>query len=277
MQWIALSLLFVLLTSHARWANAATSFHQADAWLDRELDRDDVLLLARTHSHGERRAHPVALSVASFVTQTSGTGPSEHQSTGWGFAVTLSVPTARVDPPRERAPPVSTTRRSTPKGLGKRCVHAAWQAAGIGNDKKLDGMTKRARLSAALPEVRLRASRGIDAQARVDTDYDSERFADTSSTNLWLEARLTWRLDRALFADEEIQIERLLHDRRELRLRIAHKVLDALSHWLRAKAELVNPIDDEARSGASLRLAEAEATLDALTDGWFSAANDEGG
>jgi hypothetical protein len=134
-------------------------------------------------------------------------------------------------------------------------------------------MAARARLSAALPEVRLRASRGIDAQARVDTDYDTERFADTSSTNLWLEARLTWRLDRAVFADEEIQVERLLHDRRELRLRIAHKVLEAVAHWVQARSILVNAIDHEGRTGASLRLAEAEATLDALTDGWFGAAN----
>ncbi len=266
--------LLVLLALHGASAHAAVSFADVDSWLDRELDRDDVLL-NRPHKRVGRHTAPIAFSIASFLkSHEPGLLSAEPQSTGWGFAVTVSLPTSLAGPPRERAPPAAPI--DLPKGLARRCVQAAWHAAGVGNDKKLDSMATRARVSAALPEVRLRASRGIDAQARIDTDYDTERFADTSSTNLWLEARLTWRLDRAVFADEEIQVERLLHDRRELRFRIAHKVLEAVSHWLRAKSALVNSLDHNDRTAAVLRLAEVEATLDALTDGWFGAANANG-
>ncbi len=273
MRWAIVYFVLLLLALRPSPASGAT-FREADAWLDRELDRDDVLLLTRPHGHGERRRPPFALSLATFMTShASDAAPTTDQARGWGFAITVSIPTNRTEPPRERAPPILRSAIALPQGLAKRCVQAAWQAAGLGTDKQLDGMARRARLSAALPEVRLRASRGIDAQARIDTDYDSERFADTSSSSLWLEARFTWRLDRALFADEEIQVERLMHDRRELRLRIMHKVLETLSHWLRAKSDSVNAIDDETRIGATIRLSEAEGALDALTDGWFQTAN----
>jgi hypothetical protein len=274
MRWVFVLVVLVLAVQSPAVC-AATSFGDEGQWLDRGLDRDDVLLLGGPRRRVGNRRAPVALSLASFVTaHHSGLGAAESQSTGWGFAVTVSLPTSLAGPPRERAPPLAGV--ALPKGLARRCVRAAWDAAGVGNDKKLDGMATRARLSAALPEVRLRASRGIDAQARVDTDYDTERFADTSSTNVWLEARLTWRLDRAVFADEEIQVERLLHDRRELRLRIANKVLEAVSRWLQAKSALVNIVDHETRVAAVVRIEDTEATLDALTDGWFGAANMSG-
>jgi hypothetical protein len=85
-----------------------------------------------------------------------------------------------------------------------------------------------------------------------------------------LEARLTFRLDRLLFADEEIAVERARLDRSELRSRVAAKVLQALFDWQKAFAaaeDATLPAAD--RWSAALREAEACAILDMMTGGWF--------
>ena len=87
-----------------------------------------------------------------------------------------------------------------------------------------------------------------------------------------LEGRLTWRLDRLLFADDEPSLERLRLDREEARGKVAGKVLDALFQWQRARLALdaLKPGTREA-TDATMRLVEAEAGLDVLTGGWFGA------
>jgi hypothetical protein len=68
------------------------------------------------------------------------------------------------------------------------------------------------------------------------TVYD---YTQTGGADLLLEARATWTLDRLVFADEELGIERLT--------------------------------EAEARDRAELERFEAEAALDVLTGGWFAA------
>ena len=85
-----------------------------------------------------------------------------------------------------------------------------------------------------------------------------------------LEARLTFRLDRLLFADDEVSLERVRIERSELRSRTAAKVLQMLFEWQRAYSLLQDPtLSSDDHFSAILREVEASAVLDVLTDGWF--------
>ena len=176
-------------------------------------------------------------------------------------------------------PPVGVTPR-----LARAAVEAAWRTAGLGNDDaRLDAIVSRARWSGVLPETRLRAIR-YDAQTLYsESSVDTNRLRDSAGANVGLEARLTWRFDRLLYAEDEPSFERMRLERHDARARIAGRVLEALFHWHRAWLELRwaqaasreareppnRPSRDETES--ALRVMEAEATLDVLTAGWFTA------
>ncbi len=159
----------------------------------------------------------------------------------------------------------------TPR-VARRAVHAAWRAAGIGcDDSALDAMVKRARLSALLPEARLRAMQSSGDRLYEYSSADSYHTTDGTGTTVWLEARLTFRLDRLLFTEQELQTQRIRLDRAQLRARIAAKVVAEIAKWARARVdEAASPLDSDARTEALLRAMGAEVTLDVLTDGWFS-------
>jgi hypothetical protein len=132
-------------------------------------------------------------------------------------------------------------------------------------------MASRARSSAALPEVRLRAVRSIDESGRLTlTEADPYHYTEAGGATSLLEARLTFRLDRLLFADDEVSLERVRIDRSELRSRTAAKVLQTLFEWQRAYALLQDPaLSTDEHFAALLREIEAGAVLDVMTDGWF--------
>jgi hypothetical protein len=170
----------------------------------------------------------------------------------------------------------------TPR-VARAAVEAAWRAASLGtDDARLDAIVARARWSAVLPETRLRAIRFDDQRLSTDATTDASRLRDSTGANVGLEARLTWRLDRLLYADDEPSFERMRLERHDARARIAGRVLEALFHWHRAWLEVRwaqaasrdareppnRPSRDEVES--ALRVMEAEATLDVLTGGWFT-------
>jgi hypothetical protein len=64
------------------------------------------------------------------------------------------------------------------------------------------------------------------------------------------------------------------HDRADAQVKLTQQVLDRLFAWQRAVAlqaslETAAPADIEARVAAALKVAEAEASLDVITGGWF--------
>lgn len=158
----------------------------------------------------------------------------------------------------------------TPR-LARACVAAAWRAAGLGADEtRLDAIVSRARWSAALPEARLRAVRFEDARLSLDTSTDTSKLRDSTGANVGFEARLTWRFDRLIYADDEPAFERIRLEHRSARTRLAAKVLEALRHWQRAALDLQQtPQGTRDEADARLRSIEAEAALDVLTNGWF--------
>jgi hypothetical protein len=187
-------------------------------------------------------------------------------------------------PPPPPPPPAPTTTTPAPAakdpdpippGLARECVSAALRSSGLGvDDGKLDDLVSRARTSAWLPETRMRAMRLWTDTNNVTTlaSTDTANFYDAAGANLVFELRLTWRFDRLLYAGDEPTIERVRLERQDARTRVATRVLEVLFTWQRARVAAAEaPAGSRELVEAHLRVAEAVATLDVLTGGWFSA------
>jgi hypothetical protein len=169
----------------------------------------------------------------------------------------------------------TATRPAAPR-LDPRDARAAVQAAlavaGLeSNGDALDDLSNRARWSAALPELRLRVTRLVDENASVSpTEYDADRQTASGGASLVLEARAAWQLDRALFADQELQIARLRQQLDEERRRIGRDVLALLFQWQRAVWTALDPNTaiDQCWAGW-LRVEQLATELDVQTGGWF--------
>jgi hypothetical protein len=158
-------------------------------------------------------------------------------------------------------------------GLARVVVAEALRVQGGGVElRRLDGMAARSRAAAGLPEVRLGAGTSRDESLRLSpTLADPARFTRDGGRDLWLEARLTWRLDGAIFARDEIAIMRLRAQQREEAARLTRGVLEALVAFERARRLLASAsAPPEERDAAVIRQFGAVAELDVLTDGWFS-------
>lgn len=177
------------------------------------------------------------------------------------------------DAARDRGAAGSEVKIVLRPALARAAVRAALRAHGYpAARRRLSSMSSRARLSATLPEVRLKAARSNDESLRLTpTSSDPYRYTRAGGSTLWFEARLTWKLDRLVFADEELAVERLRQRRDKARLELVEHVLAALFAWQRAlvKAADTSLLPNE-RTLAELDAIEAEATLDVLTGGWFS-------
>jgi hypothetical protein len=167
--------------------------------------------------------------------------------------------------------PTSRRRRyQLPGPVVRRVVRAALAANGLGaDDSRLTHIATRARMSAVMPELRLRVVRGVDQSLRLlPTDADPYRTQATDGASMLYEARATWRLDRLVFADEEIAVERLRAERGSERRKLLKAVLDAIGAYQRAKGAPESTVEE--RGDKEARLAAAGATLDGLTDGAWS-------
>jgi hypothetical protein len=100
---------------------------------------------------------------------------------------------------------------------------------------------------------------------------DTASFYDALGANLVLELRLTWRLDRILYAGDEPTLERVRLERLDARTRLATRTLEVLFTWERTALEARAAVTgSREEADARIRSAEARATLDVLTGGWFS-------
>jgi hypothetical protein len=100
---------------------------------------------------------------------------------------------------------------------------------------------------------------------------DPLRYTQTGGADLFFEASLTWRLNRLVFASEELSVERLLRQARADDLRVIKRVLDALYRFQRAALSEVDDLLSPLELGrARIERVEAELELEVWTDGWFS-------
>lgn len=201
----------------------------------------------------------------------------------WGAAT--SPPMSLGAPPEDTAKPVPVkdgklrARVAVKPALARAAVRAAWRAHGVADLELLDRMRSRAQTSALLPEARFRMARDWDQSYRLTpTTDDPYRLQETNGGGRSIEGRLTWKLDRLLFVDEELSMERLRLHRVRLRGQLAGQVLTALFDWQRARLAQSDPaLDDAQHLEAVVRESEAAAMLDVLTAGWFSAWLERGG
>jgi hypothetical protein len=192
-----------------------------------------------------------------------------------------STPPPPPPSPATPAPPPPVTVELVPPALARDCVRAALQASGLGvDDARIDALVSRARTSALLPETRMRAMRLWDDANHTTTlaTTDTANFYDAVGANLVLELRLTWRLDRLLYAGDEGTLERVRLERLDARSRLATRTLEVLFTWERATLEARQATSGSPEeTSARLRAAEARATLDVLTAGWFDTHLDPSG
>jgi hypothetical protein len=258
-----------------------------DRFVDGDLDEEDVVALRSDRaSGGSSDVHGQTwVSVLGFDRSLL----SGRNDVGGIVVVGLALDRIAAGSVHRLADPASSSKtsyESTPAPaagsdpplaapmLARECVAAALRTSGLGeDDARIDALVARARASALLPETRLRAMRLWDDAAHATTlaTTDDTSYYDAIGANLVLELRLTWRLDRWLYAGDEPTLERVRLERQEARTHVATRALEALFAWQRAAVE-----GAEAAAGSSerlearLRAAEAEATLDVLTGGWFS-------
>jgi hypothetical protein len=187
-----------------------------------------------------------------------------------------SEPAPPPPPPAPASVPVSTP--PTPvlsSRLARGSVRHALASAGfLSARSRLAGLATRARSSALLPELGLRAMRSSGQLLRLTpTSDDPYRYTQAGTSELSFEARLTWHLDRLVFADEEVSLERLQLERDAAERRLIDYVLERLELWQRGRVRAADPnAEPEQRETAQLSALAAAVELDVLTDGWFSQA-----
>ena len=201
------------------------------------------------------------------------------------FAPSMSLAEPPETPPDDaeptRIPAAPAVKRAAPRAalvdpaFARRLVRAALRVRGDwGAGERLDGLSLRSRVSAALPELTLRAVRSTDESLRLSPSgtYVND-YTQTGGAGLLLEARATWKLDRLVFADEELQVERLRAQRGRLTERVIAAVLKELTNWQRARLRLLDSeLTPEEQLSLEVQLLTAESALDVLTDGLFSGA-----
>jgi hypothetical protein len=295
-------LAFLLAAGQARaapWFDAGQDALE-DQFEDGDIDEEDHAILRTTAGTG-----------ASDLRTTAGTGTSDLRGESWvslvaferqllsgkndvGGMVVVGLALDRIsagevhrigDPTPAVPPPPPPPRLALPEetrdpervapSLARRCVGAALRTAGLGaDDARIDALVARSRASALLPETRLRAMRLWDDASHATTlaTTSDTTYYDAIGANLVLELRLTWRLDRLLYASDEPTLERVRLERQEARSRVATRTLEVLFAWQRAAVESAGAVaGSRERIEADLRADEAAATLDVLTGGWFSA------
>ena len=230
------------------------------------------LPLERLAAWGVRRDVVAEEAMASLEKPSRANGSTEDTPPPKLSAPSGEHPEARA-PSSPAAPPIQRIPVTITTAVAHAAVDAALRRAHLLDPSaRPDDLAARARAAAALPELRLRVLRTVDSGAALSpTEYDPTRTTDTATIAFWLEARATWRLDRLIFAEEEVALERMRHERTDAQSRLTSHVLRLLFEWQRGLALTesgVVPPDE--RLPLALRCLELEAELDLVTDGWFS-------
>jgi len=234
---------------HARSMRASARAEQA-AWLTVTLPLDKLALPRVAQQPSVPEPAPAAPARA--------TAPAK---------VAASPPAAAA--PASEAPLVTFQQLRALTDFSRRAAVVALSVAGAAADRRrLDSLSSRARASALLPELRLRAVRNTDQALRwVPTTDDPYRVTQADGAGMILEASATFRLDRLLFAHEELIVERA----GTARLKLEARVEAALFGLFRAhELGCADDPNEPAQLQEVVKALELFEELDNLTAGWFS-------
>jgi len=215
------------------------------------------------------------LALPRVAQQTTSTAPASAAPVPASSAAKAPAPTAAATPtatPEPLAPPVSFLQLRALTEFSRRATVVALSVAGAAAERRrLDSLSGRARASALLPELRLRASRNTDSALRfAPTSDDPYRVTQADGAGVVLEASATFRLDRLLFAREELTVERLRQQSGEVRLKLELRVQAALLGLFRAHQLSCAGEPGDPKTLEVVKSLELFAELDNLTAGWFS-------
>ncbi len=126
--------------------------------------------------------------------------------------------------------------------------------------------------SALLPEIRFRALRNTSEDLTMSpTEYDPNRTTVAGGISWGLDLRVGWKLDKLIFSDEHIQLEKMRKDLAEEKKKFQLEIIDLLSDWQTAWAMEHNSMaTDEQIFANRLKRAKIESTLHLYTNGWFT-------
>ena len=216
----------------------------------------------------ERTTGPIAI-VASLAFGSLGATVSTPQAQTVNGSPSTSASSARTPTP-DSSVVTSVQQAIVPApSVVHAIVNAALRTLGLTDDASIDDLVRRARSSGWVPELRLRAYRSVDIGARLyQSDTTADRVSTTDASQLLGEVRLSWKLDRIVFADEEVAIERVKLDRAELRQRTTSRVIDLVVRWSRAHRTAVDAgVHPVERAEAQWTATETLLALDAITRG----------
>ena len=241
---------------HARSMQASARAEQA-AWLTLTLPLDQLALPRVVQQPRIPEPDPPAPAPARAASPPPTPAPT----------------TSPVAAPASEAPHVSFEQLHALADFSRRATVIALSIAGTAAERRrLDSLSARARASALLPELRLRAVRNTDQALRlVPTTDDPYRVTQADGAGTILEASATFRLDRLLFAHEELVIERLRLRAGDLRLKLEARIQAAVFGLFRAHELACADDPNQPRQlSETVKALELFAELDNLTAGWFS-------
>lgn len=151
-------------------------------------------------------------------------------------------------------------------------VSASGDAPGDNQRQRYDSLIRRSRSSGLMPELRLRGVAGFDRTTSAEEAvgiYPGETTTRGGRDSL-LEARLTFRLDRLIFGDQEGSLERQRAAFIAERARRAESAVEAALDWLWAtERSLDSSLFDDERTKWIQKASAALVRLHELTFGWF--------
>lgn len=284
--------LFAVMAAATRPARAQPWFDSdesalEDRYAEGDFDEEDHVAMHLGGGTGTGDVHGESWVSVALLDRSLRTGKNDF---GAMLLVGLALDRLAAGPVHRIADPPSPAKPAAPEpavrptaasairpSFAHDCVAAAWRASGLGaDDGRIESIIARSRASALLPETRVRAMRlWTDANRTTSlATTDGTNTYDAVGANLVLELRLTWRLDRLAYAGDEPALERARLERFEARSHLAERTLQGLFAWARAQAQAREAVPgSEEEAQARLRVAEAEATLEVLTGGWFSEAS----
>ncbi|HEX2876725.1 MAG TPA: hypothetical protein VHP33_35985 [Polyangiaceae bacterium] len=184
------------------------------------------------------------------------------------------TPSPSAGPTPAPTPPLVTFQQlHALSDLSRRATRVALAVVSAAAERRrLDALSSRARASALLPELRLRAVRNTDQALRwAPTGDDPYRVTQAEGAGIILEASAIFRLDRLLFAHEELAVERARQDASEQRSKLEARVQAAVLGLFRARElACAEPRDDSKPTLELLKALEQFQELDSLTAGWFA-------
>jgi hypothetical protein len=101
------------------------------------------------------------------------------------------------------------------------------------------------------------------------TPDDPYRFTLAGGNALVLEASASWRLNRLVFADEELSVQRMRLEEERTRERLTAHVVEKVIAWHRALSH-ERSTDERLRERSAIDRLEIEVELDVTTGGFFA-------